>query len=325
MKKGDIMKQISIESILSTKKLLTEDLYKKYLFLNNIKIKDDEVDTLDKLKELYPFITNYNFYFGYEIPQLGKEFDLLTFNDEKILNIEIKRKATKEAIKSQLLRNLFYLESLNLKMELISFNKEEEALYQLNLQTLELEKINSEKFKLLLEEFIKNKALNLDNMFLPSKYLISPFNNTKKFFENRYLLTSRQEEISNEILQKLNKNVFEVVSIEGNPGTGKTLLTYHIAKKIFIEKKVLIIHCGNLNKGHEEINKKVVQENFQLQIIPIKHLKNINVANYLSNYDLLIIDEAQRIHQSQLEEIIESLSRNKLSTIFSYDPRQTLS
>lgn len=316
-----LIKQLSIESIVSAKSTLEEDLYKKYLKTYNIELKDHEVSTLDKLKDMHPFIIKYNFYFGYKIPQLGKEFDLLIFNDKQVLNIEIKSESSIDKIKKQLMRNLFYLESLELEIELLSFDASREEIFKLNLKNHELETISSEEFKLILKQYVKNKEQDLDALFLPSKYLISPFNNTEKFFEDRYLLTSQQEKISNDIQSKLKANKFEITLIEGNPGTGKTLLTYHVAKEIANMKKVLIIHCGNLNPGHNDINQMANYQELQLRIIPIKSIKNVNIKEY----DLLIIDEGQRIYPNQLEYIKKEVKENEISTIFSYDPRQTLS
>ena len=54
-----------------------------------------------------------NFYYSYTIPHIGKEFDLLKINDDKIINIELKSENVGlERIKSQLLRNYNYLKYL---------------------------------------------------------------------------------------------------------------------------------------------------------------------------------------------------------------------
>lgn len=71
--------------------------------------------------------------------------------------------------------------------------------------------------------------LDLNNIFKASNYLISPFNKTEQFMKDQYFLTSHQEEIMNEIMSNI-KNGNKFFLIQGDAGTGKTLLTYHLAK-----------------------------------------------------------------------------------------------
>lgn len=93
------------------------------------------------------------------------------------------------------------------------------------------------------------------------------------------------------------------------------MLVYDIVKTLKEENKnPLIIHCGNLNDGQH-----ILKEN-GWEIIPIKDLKYHN----LLEYDAVIIDEAQRIYPSQLDEVIEKIKQGTGSCIFSYDKVQTL-
>ena len=56
------------------------------------------------------------------------------------------------------------------------------------------------------------------------------------------------------------------------------------------------------------------------EIIPIKYLKDYD----LLTYKVIIIDEAQRIYPSQLDEVITKIKQGVGSCIFSYDKVQTL-
>ena len=86
----------------------------------------------------------------------------------------------------------------------------------------------SELIKNLLAQAV-NYSIDSDKLFVPSNYLISPFNNTQRFIRDEYFL---------------------------NAGTGKTLLMYDIAKTIQNEgKSPIVIHCGKLNAGHERLKK----------------------------------------------------------------------
>ena len=53
------------------------------------------------------------FFYGYRIPQIGKEFDLLKFTETECLNIELKSQTVSlEQILSQLKKNKYYLAHL---------------------------------------------------------------------------------------------------------------------------------------------------------------------------------------------------------------------
>ena len=61
------------------------------------------------------------FLFGYVVPQLNKEFDLLKITESVCLNIELKsNEVSEEKIKRQLRQNIHYLKLLN-KQTLLSF------------------------------------------------------------------------------------------------------------------------------------------------------------------------------------------------------------
>ena len=54
------------------------------------------------------------FFFGYKIPQIGKEFDLLKITDNACLNIELKSQDVSESkIQEQLKKNEYYLSHSN--------------------------------------------------------------------------------------------------------------------------------------------------------------------------------------------------------------------
>ena len=61
------------------------------------------------------------FYVGYKIPQIGKEFDLLRFGEESVINVELKKKSSEEKIKKQLIRNKYYLSYIGKKIYNFSY------------------------------------------------------------------------------------------------------------------------------------------------------------------------------------------------------------
>ncbi|WP_052306434.1 DNA/RNA helicase domain-containing protein [Helicobacter cetorum] len=314
------MKPINLLSLAQAFDTLDENSYKNFLNHHGIQaIKNHEIESLKNLIQALNSNQTilHHFYVGYIIPQISKEFDLLRFGENCIINIELKEQQSEEKIQEQLIRNKYYLGSLGKTIHCYTFTSSDGQLYYLNSNDI-TEKIN---FENLIEHLINQELQHIDNidaLFKPSNYLVSPFNDTEKFLENKYFLTDRQQTIQKDILQAIEKSPSTLFfSITGKAGTGKTLLTYDIAKKaIKNNKKVLVIHCGNLNKGHETIDKQDKWE--------IIGIKDCFVKN-LYSYDLIIIDETQRIYRNQLDEIIDAIKKHNKKCIFSYDETQTLS
>ncbi|MED0922930.1 hypothetical protein P4T43_21710, partial [Bacillus paranthracis] len=89
-------------------------------------------------------------------------------------------------------------------------------------------------------------------------------------------MTEQQENFKNEILSYKKGTGPSYIAIEGYAGTGKTLLTYDIAKAYRdISKRVLIFHCGSLNEGQ----KKLIRDS-NWEIAPIKDYQKYNLNEY---------------------------------------------
>lgn len=292
-----------------------------YLRFSKIKIKNEEIDIFDKLiSELQKENRNNyifdDFFVGFSIPQIGKEFDLLRVGEKSVVNIEIKREAEKEKILRQLLNNQYYLSFLNKEVFKFTYIYQENKIYTLDKDNQLLES-NLQTLVKVLENQITIKDCCIERLFNPSDYLVSPFNSTDKFIEGKYFLTNRQQEIKNDIFKFIDGKGGNFISIKGGAGTGKTLLTYDIANE-FISKQgqnILIIHCGLLNDGHFKLKKEC-----SWNIIPVKAALKVD----LSQYFLIILDECQRIYPPQLSKIIDHIRENQKNIIFSYDPKQYL-
>ena len=129
-----------------------------------------------------------------------------------------------------------------------------------------------------------------------------------------YFLTVQQEQIYNEIRTKLSDATTKFIALTGSAGTGKTLLTYHIAKESIRKgEKVLILHCAPLNSGH-----KILMEEYGWSIHMPKYAPNT------TDFDLIIIDEAQRMYPYQFDKYIEEVRTFNKKCIFSYDENQYL-
>ncbi len=321
------MKNINILSIIEAYKKLDKNLFQKLMLsygviVDDIKgIKDYEFDGIEALVKNIQKVNNdisifNDYYLGYSIPQIGKEFDLLRFGIDYIVSIEIKSKSTIDKILKQQEKNKYYLDFLGKEIHIYTYVQDENKLYKLMIENrcnTTKEVIFEELCYMLLDQKTDNIS-NIDNLFNPSDYLVSPFNSTEEFMNERYFLTVQQEHIYNDIQNNLSDKTTNFIALTGNAGTGKTLLTYHIAKK-HIDKgdKVLILHCAQLNSGHHKL-----KDTWKWEIYMPKYSPDI------ADYDLVIIDEAQRLFPYQFEEIKNKILKSNAKCIFSYDEKQYL-
>lgn len=315
------MKETNILSIVQASKSLNPNLFKDYLNYFRTSIKTNELNDLESIvnllqKEIENIEVFDNYYIGYKIPQISKEFDLLRFGENYTVNIELKSSSTKEKIKNQLIRNKYYLGFLEVNILCFTYTSNDKKIYRLDNNNDLLEEKPEELIKILLSQKV-NKIENVNSLFNPSNYLVSPFNSTEKFMQNKFFLTNHQEEIKLKLLKEINlKNESSFISIIGKAGTGKTLLTYDIAKECISNKnRTLIIHCGILNEGHYKL-----RDEYNWDIIPAKNTYDKNI----SDYSLIIMDETQRVYPNQLKHIIDEVTKHKKSCIFSYDKQQCL-
>lgn len=315
------MRPINLISFVDSMNQLSKDVFKEYL--NTFRIYPKESELLDIKQLVNEFNENKatlkeldQYYIGYRINQISKEFDLLRFGNDYIVNIELKSKKSKEDIRTQLIENQYYLSSVNENIYSFTYVSRDNILYKLD-ENKQLVECDFESLISVLRDQELLHIDNLDNIFNPSNYLISPFNTTEKFISGNYFLTDHQRQIKKEMMDNNGLIKFKFISIEGAAGTGKTLFAYDISKQyINAGKKVLIIHCGITNEGHEILNNK-----YHWTIIPIKYVDKYD----LNGYDLILIDETQRIRKYQLEQIITSVNESNSKCIFSYDKAQYLS
>lgn len=300
---------------------LSEDFVRYYAGLTSTReYKHQEILDLAELLRNLNLSTSdsFGFIFGYLVPQLNKEFDLVKITKDYVLNIELKSqpKNTK-FLKKQLIQNTHYLALLKRHIiHCFTFVSATKKLYKL---------VNNDELKE--AEFDELKALcskecvagvDLDEVFAPKNILVSPLNNTQRFLDGNYLLTENQENIKNEILSKT--DCLETAcffGLTGGPGTGKTLLLYDIAKQLSSNKKVLMIHSGILCNGHSILQRKI--QNLKISAAKDLRMREIN------NVDYVLVDEAQRLYESALDKIERWVTKAKTICIFSYDPNQRIS
>lgn len=315
------MKPVNILSLLQAKCSLNEENFGSFMNHYGIDIRGAEIEDLANLTNVIKGAGGKlgsfeGFYVGYKIPQIGKEFDLLRFGPDSIINIEVKRDCTTEKAKAQLLRNNYYLSFMGRKIFAFTFVSSSGELLFFRGDG-QLERVNATDLLEIIATKTTDKEAAPDSLFKPSDYLVSPFNSTGKFLAGEYFLTHQQEEFKDKILNSITSTPgASFTSITGSAGTGKTLLTFDIARHLYAEGgKVLVIHCGLLNEGHYAL------ANHGWVIDSIKNHKSYDLAHF----DLVLVDEAQRISQHQLDDLVGRVNTAGRRCIFSYDKMQTLS
>lgn len=317
------MRNINILSIIEAYRKLSNTLFQKLMNsygitsgIKNYELNGIEafVDELLKANNNISIVNRY--YLGYSIPQIGKEFDLLRFGHNYITNIEIKTESSIEKILKQQQKNKYYLSFLDKPLHIYTFISNENKLYKLVIRNNgdEIEEITfNELCNILMSQEVVTFN-NIDDLFNPSDYLVSPFNSPEKFMSEGYFLTVQQEQIYKEIQTKLSDTATNFIALTGGAGTGKTLLTYHIAKETIQRgKKVLILHCAPLNSGHQ-----ILMDEYNWSIYMPKYAPNT------IDFDLIIIDEAQRMYPYQFDKYIKEVRTLNKKCIFSYDEKQYL-
>lgn len=297
---------------------LSEDSVKEYLGIKDVKPRE-----LETIKRLNQFLKagdfNYhmfeNYYLGYIIPQIGKEFDLLRFGQETILNIELKSaRVSDEKILEQLEKNHYYLKVLNKETYYFTFLTDgaTDILFKYDIDSNTMQEVDRSSLVEIINGLRDDEKNSIENLFVPSDYLISPFNTTEKFIQGEYFLTEQQKLIKKSFIEKIEEGSQNIFSISGAAGTGKTLLTYDIAKELINGgKSVAIIHCAQLNNGQILLNNQA-----GWNLLSVKYY-----ATALSTSNILIIDEAHRLTPYQLDQI---LTHKDKCIIFSHDTNQKL-
>ena len=260
-----------------------------------------------------------NFFFGFSIPQISKEFDLLKiYKNGPVINIELKsQEVAYEKIEYQLKQNRHYLSHLGKDVYSFTYVLTENGgkVFSYNGESLIESSIEDIISVIARPDACVEK--NLEVLFQAKDYLISPINTPTKFIAGNYYLTSQQEEKRNMILKSIDDKKHILWGITGSAGTGKTLLLYDIAKSLSNTKKVCVIHSGILAKGHRILDGKLKN----VDIISAKQCNKQKIAEY----DCILVDESQRLYQEDFDCIIQAFKNDNKDCVLAYDYYQVLS
>ena len=316
------MKSISIYTI--TRKQNIEYVQKLERQLSGrtyfLKMREWELESMKalvrKLEVHMQDIHALRFFYSFQVPRLGKEFDLLQIKDDQIVNIELKSgKVSDEAVRKQLLQNRYYLSVQGKLIQSYTYISSQERLVRLNNHDHIVE-ADWDQLCLALQRQSKDYEGDIEDLFQAEMYLFSPLTEPERFLNKEYFLTSQQKDIERRILDKIRKVKSGYFWFSGLPGTGKTLLLYDIAMKLSVHQKVCMIHCGETGKEWKILHDRLLRITFlsdsQLEECPD-----------LKEYSAILVDEAHLLSVEELHRILELSEKHPV--IFSSDDEDMIS
>ncbi len=259
------------------------------------------------------------FFYGYSIPQIGKEFDLLKFNQKQCLSIELKSRAvSRRKIFEQIKKNAYYLRHLAKEVKFFTVVTDSMTVYKLDGSG----KLVKAEFSELVKEvkaFSGEYTDDLDGLFKISAFLVSPLASPQRFLNGEYFLTTAQQQRKREMLRVINKSKGATfLSITGRSGTGKTLLLYDLAKELSKGVRAVIIHGAVLGGKFKGLN------NFT-DMLKLVDIEEIAVNNRLiDGYKYFFVDESQRISPQNIQLIAGKVREANGVCVFSFDVEQTV-
>ena len=255
------------------------------------------------------------FFYSFQVPRLGKEFDLLQIKGDQIVNIELKRNRSDEAVRKQLLQNRYYLSVQGKMIQSYTYISSQERLVRLNNHDHIVE-ADWDQLCLALQRQSKDYEGDIEDLFQAEMYLFSPVTEPERFLNKEYFLTSQQKDIERRILDKIRKVKYGYFWFSGLPGTGKTLLLYDIAMKLSVHQKVCMIHCGETGKEWKILHDRLLRIAFlsdsQLEECPD-----------FKEYSAILVDEAHLLTEEKLHVILELSEKHPV--IFSSDDEDMIS
>ena len=316
------MKAISIYTI--TRNQNTEYLQKLERQLAGqdvfLKIREWELDSMkalvSELERHMQAVYALRFFYSFQVPRLGKEFDLLQIKDDQIVNIELKSgKVSDEAVRKQLLQNRYYLSVQGKMIQSYTYISSQERLVRLNNHDHIVE-ADWDQLCLALQRQSKDYEGDIEDLFQAEMYLFSPVTEPERFLNKEYFLTSQQKDIERRILDKIRKVKYGYFWFSGLPGTGKTLLLYDIAMKLSVHQKVCMIHCGETGKEWKILHDRLLRIAF-LSDSQLEECPDLN------EYSAILVDEAHLLTEEKLHVILELSEKHPV--IFSSDDEDMIS
>ena len=256
------------------------------------------------------------FFYSYQIPRLGKEFDLLQIKEDQIINIELKSGVVSdEAIRKQLMQNRYYLSVLGCTIQSYTYISSQDRLVRLTNHDHIVDADWKDLCRALQKESDDYRG-DIDDLFQAELYLISPVSEPARFLKKEYFLTSQQRDIQRQILKKLRIGRYGYFCFTGLPGTGKTLLLYDIAMKLSRRQQVLIIHCGNAGSEWKILHERLRRIDFLAD-------DQLTEEVSLEAYSAVLVDETHLLSAEKLQILLKQYNGH-FPLIFSSDSEDAI-
>lgn len=330
------------------KETLHNDDIIKFEDLIDDKLSEESKDKLNKQKNevsqlldlINHFINNSlripafeNIFFGFKVDKIKcGDFDFIKVNEGNVINIEFKditrdEKQSMDEYKKKLCTQLKdrkkLLSVFNRDIISIGFIQNGENLFFYKLENEKLETIESSKvIEVLTSSKTDNSITNLSKYLNKESLNITPINQGRFFLNNTYELTNQQISAINNI-KKLNSNFYLVT---GKAGTGKSLVAFELADYFSSNGKKTVLFFLSKNT---ELYKEFKNENYKVLTLGEYKEENKKIDSkfpkvYQEEFDLLIIDEAQRLTKEQVDSLKAIIEKNKGNCIFLLDSEQNL-
>lgn len=318
------MKSVSVYAI--TRQQNMEQLQKLERQLSGrehfLRLREWELDSMRSLVKQLELhmqkVSALRFFYSFQIPRLGKEFDLIQIKDEHIVNIELKSGAVSdEMIKKQLIQNRYYLSVLTRPIYSYTYISSENRLVRLTNHDHIVE-ADWESLCDILGRDSRDYQGDIEELFRAEYYLISPLTDPVKFLNKEYFLTSQQRDIRRQILRKIRAEHSGYFLFTGLPGTGKTLLLYDIAMELSNRRKVCMIHCSEAGKKWEILHERLHRIDFLSDSRLLDDGKDI-----FAEYSAVLVDEAHLLSVEKLRFILKCAGDRPV--IFSSDSEDMIS
>lgn len=267
---------------------------------------------MDNLQAYMPKAYELLFYYSFQIPKLGKEFDLLRIDDTTVINIELKSNSVPYSqVKKQLEQNRYYLSTLGRNIRSYTYISSEDKLLRLTSGGYIVEA----DWQTFCDDLSKQTNCyngDIEDLFKEERYIISPLSEPDKFLKKEYFLTSQQKDIARKILGKIAGGVNCYQGFSGLPGTGKTLLLYDLAMTLSQKQRVAIVHCGAFSKELNHLDSR-------LKRIDFLDGRCSDKLGDLSVYSAILVDEAHLLDADVLVAIESTASKVPMPVVFCYD------
>lgn len=266
---------------------------KEYLRHNNIDFNNDDIDVLldfvSQLSIIAEDRTLQNFILGYKILRLDKEFDLIKMDDNSIINIELKERYEdiRQTANNYKILNIFYPK---LNINVFCYCKKNNKVYYYINETNEFSESTILEINSKLQNLISPKMIGINfNVY-------SIYKNPNFFLNNEYCLSKSQGNIYENIMKNIEE---KPIIIQGDAGTGKSLLSLYIHKELIKKEKSAFLAPIKI-----------------YDIIDITLIKKYNISTvkeFISNNtptDYIIIDEAQNIDEEDFKILRRLANKN---------------